>query len=193
MFFSRSIGVSGALFPGHHDRHSTASAVRPPPPPRPWDWEERGDGTRARFVNDIAGTLGTATFGDDVVLQLSNLRGDISVPLDLADLSRSVVQRYDEFGVPLTATEPARCYGWMGASQVSSDTLSGLVLTDARAHEPEAGRFLQVDQGYAGGSNPYVYCGGDLVGCRDTSGLASYCLYCDLGKTGASDKKVFSY
>ncbi|MEV0300003.1 DNRLRE domain-containing protein [Streptomyces prasinus] len=156
------------------------------------DWEEHSDGTRTRFVNDIAGALGATTSGGDVVLQLSNLRGDVSVRLDLADLSRSVVQRYDEFGVPLEETGSTR-YGWMGASQVSSDTLSGLVLTEARVYEPGTGRFLQSDQEYAGGSNAYVYCGGDPVGCRDSSGLASYYLYYDLGKTGASDKKVFSY
>ncbi|MFD5681003.1 DNRLRE domain-containing protein [Streptomyces bacillaris] len=156
------------------------------------DWEEHSDGTRTRFVNDIAGALGATTSGGDVVLQLTNLRGDVSVRLDLADLSRSAVQRYDEFGVPLGGTGTTR-YGWMGASQVSSDTLSGLVLTEARVYEPGTGRFLQVDQEYAGGSNAYVYCGGDPVGCRDSSGLASYYLYYDLGKTGASDKKVFSY
>ncbi|WP_229840277.1 DNRLRE domain-containing protein [Streptomyces roseolilacinus] len=156
------------------------------------DWEARGDGTVTRFVNDAVGSLTATTTGTGVVLQLTNLAGDVAVRLDLADPSASAVQRYDEFGAPAEGTGATR-YGWQGGSQVSSDTLSGVVLTNARAYEPGTGRFLQVDPQYDGGANAYVYCGGDPVGCRDLSGEASYYRYYDLGRTGASATKVFSY
>ncbi|WP_249467068.1 DNRLRE domain-containing protein [Streptomyces fradiae] len=156
------------------------------------DWEVRGDGTVTRFVGDATGALAATTTGGRVVLELANLAGDVAVRLDLADPSASSVQRYDEFGTPDGDTGATR-YGWQGGAQVSSDTLSGVVLTGARAYEPDTGRFLQVDPQYDGGANAYVYCGGDPVGCRDLSGEASYYRYYDLGKTGASATKVFSY
>ncbi|MET9322328.1 DNRLRE domain-containing protein [Streptomyces sp. NPDC003038] len=156
------------------------------------DWAANSDGTVTRFVNDIVGSLGAVTSGGGVVLQFSNLRGDVSVQLDVATAANSVVQRYDEYGVPVDGTGAAR-YGWQGSAQVSSETLSGLSLTGVRVYEPGTGRFLQVDPQYAGGSNAYSYCGADPVGCRDISGTASYYVYYDLGRTGASDKQVFNY
>ncbi|MFI8513264.1 DNRLRE domain-containing protein [Streptomyces sp. NPDC085460] len=157
------------------------------------DWAVTSDGKVNRFVNDLTGGLGAITGpGGSVVLQLTNLHGDVSVQLDLTTPAESSVQRYDEYGLPVDDTLAAR-YGWLGSAQVSSETLSGLVLTGARAYDPATGRFLQADPKYAGGRNAYVYCGGDPVGCSDSSGLADYYRHYDLGKTGASDKSVFKY
>ncbi|MCB5163811.1 hypothetical protein LG634_03000 [Streptomyces bambusae] len=156
------------------------------------DWAKHSDGTVTRFVNDIVGSLGAVTNGTGVELQLSNLRGDVSVRLDLANPGASTVQRYDEYGVPVDGTGATR-YGWQGGAQVSSESLSGLVLTGVRAYEPGTGRFLQSDPQYGGATNAYAYCNGDPVGCRDISGTASYYVYYDLGRTGASDKQVFTY
>ncbi|EMF56578.1 MULTISPECIES: DNRLRE domain-containing protein [Streptomyces] len=157
------------------------------------DWAEHSDGTMTRFVNDVSGALGATTSASGgVVLQLSNLHGDVSVRLDLDTPANSSAQRYDEYGVAQDGTGPTR-YGWLGASQISSETLSGLTLTGVRVYDSSTGRFLQTDPQYAGGANAYAYCSADPVGCRDLSGLADYYRYYDLGKTKASSAKVFRY
>jgi hypothetical protein len=41
----------------------------------------------------------------------------------------------------------------------------------ARLYTPGTARFLSTDPIYGGNANPYEYCNGDGVNCRDTTGL----------------------
>ncbi|MFJ4574736.1 DNRLRE domain-containing protein [Streptomyces sp. NPDC088846] len=155
-------------------------------------WSRTGD-TISRNVEDLTGNLGAITAADgDVVLQLTNLHGDVGVQLPLDPTQVPSVLRYDEYGNPLLNTASAQ-YGWLGGAQVESDTLGGYVRMGVRLYEPGTGRFLQQDPEYGGGANAYVYCDGDGVNCQDVDGFASYYLNYDLGKTAASDKSVFNY
>lgn len=66
------------------------------------------------------------------------------------------VQHYDEYGNALDATA-STTYGWLGANQRSSDTLSGYTLMGVRLYDPSTGRLLQVDPVVDGSPNHYGY------------------------------------
>jgi RHS repeat-associated protein len=61
----------------------------------------------------------------------------------------------DDFGVTLTAAAPS--YGWVGAKQRTTNTLTGLVQMGIRLYNPTTGRFPSIDPVYGGNDNPYTY------------------------------------
>lgn len=119
-------------------------------------WTQSSTGAVSRTVSDIAGGLAATTVDGSVVMQLSNLHGDVVVQLPLADAGAATVQHYDEFGVALDDAAASK-YGWLGKYERSSDTLSGVTLMGTRLYSATTGRFLSVDPVYGGNANAYVY------------------------------------
>ncbi len=115
---------------------------------------EGGDVTRNvdSLADDLAAT--TSKTGN-VVLQLTNLHGDVNLQLPLDPNQAPVVLEADEYGIPRDGTPPAR-YGWLGGKQRSAETLTGHHLMGARLYTPTLGRFLQVDQSRAATPAPTV-------------------------------------
>jgi len=100
------------------------------------------DGTTVvRWVTDPEGNL-LATTGatKNVVLQLTDLHGDVGVELSTSDGS-ATVHSYTEYG----ATDASARYGWFGNTLLADRQASGLVLVRGRLYQPATGRFLQPD------------------------------------------------
>ena len=133
-------------------------------------WTAQGS-TVSRNVADLTGVLGATTSASgDIVLQLADIHGDITVQQPLDTSVASTVQHYDEYGNALDATA-STTYGWLGSRQRSADTLSGVVLMGFRLYDATTGRFLQRDPAYGGNANAYVY-PGDPVMMFDLDGRA---------------------
>ncbi|MFJ4624188.1 RHS repeat-associated core domain-containing protein, partial [Streptomyces sp. NPDC088812] len=132
-------------------------------------WTKSSDGTITRNAQDITGFAATTSGTGDVVLQLANVHGDITVQLPLDDTTAAAVQNYDEYGNALNGIT-ATTYGALGSYQRSSNTLTGYTLMGVRLYDPTTGRFLQEDPVYYGSSNLYEYGSGDPVNNYDLSG-----------------------
>ncbi|MFD8463496.1 DNRLRE domain-containing protein [Streptomyces cyaneofuscatus] len=134
------------------------------------DWTAGDNGGISRSVKDLNGDL-IATTGatGDVVLQLTNLHGDVATQIPLVSGSTPVVNAYDEYGNLLPGTDPTR-YGWLGGKQRSSETPSGATLMGVRLYDPAIGRFLSVDPVPNGNATAYEYCAADPIGCTDLTG-----------------------
>ena len=80
--------------------------------------------------------------------------------------------RHDAFGVPVAGPkvdETSVQYG--GAFGYEAGLPGGLLAVGARYYDPNLGRFLSPDPlGFAGGMNPYAYCGNDPVNMVDPEG-----------------------
>jgi RHS repeat-associated protein len=114
------------------------------------------NGAISRNVSAMdSGLAATTSATGDVVLQLVNLHGDITIalPLDAAQAPR--VFDYDEYGTSRGA-DPGR-YGWLGGYQRSSETPSRDILMGARLYQPGLGRFGQTDPVLYGNANAYDY------------------------------------
>ncbi|MCX4586362.1 RHS repeat-associated core domain-containing protein [Streptomyces sp. NBC_01481] len=147
--------------------------------------------TVSRNVGDLTSGLSAVTGASgDVVLQLSNLHGDISVQLPLAAGAQPVVQRFDEYG-NLDASTTTAHYGWLGTAARAGDTPGGHLLMGARVYDPATGTFLQNDPVAGGGDNAYGYCSGDPVNCSDTAGTFDYWLKYNVGNPHMSAKSYF--
>ncbi|WP_307790501.1 DNRLRE domain-containing protein [Streptomyces actuosus] len=134
------------------------------------DWIQETAGTISRNVQDIGGDLGTVTGATDgVVLQLTDIHGDVTVELPLDSAASPTALAFDEFGDPQGGTEATR-YGWLGGKQRSSETVTGALLMGVRLYDPATGRFLSVDPVPGGSANAYDYCGGDPVNRYDLDG-----------------------
>ncbi|MFB6961860.1 DNRLRE domain-containing protein [Streptomyces sp. NPDC056309] len=133
-------------------------------------WTAEDNGTISRSLEDLAGSL-IATTGatGNVILQLANLHGDIATQIPLADDTTPVVNTYDEYGLPLPGTDPAR-YGWLGGKQRSSETPSAVTLMGVRLYDPTTGRFLSVDPVQGGNANAYDYVNADPLNRYDLDG-----------------------
>ncbi|WP_306425463.1 DNRLRE domain-containing protein [Streptomyces hilarionis] len=119
-------------------------------------WSVSGQGV-VRDVRGLEDTLGaTTSAGGDVVLQFTDIHGDVTVrrPLDAA--AATAVQHFDEYG---NAQDPALggAYGWLGGYQRPSDPLGKVVLMGVRLYSPATGRFLTTDPVYGGNSDAYTY------------------------------------
>ncbi|MEW2386765.1 RHS repeat-associated core domain-containing protein [Streptomyces venezuelae] len=101
-------------------------------------------------------------------------------------------EHYDEYGNQLDGTASAT-YGWLGAHQRASSTLSNVSLMGVRLYDPATGRFLQTDPVYGGNDNAYEYCRGNPVGCVDLDGAYSYKYTYTVGYFWSSAKQVFSW
>ncbi|MFE7753058.1 DNRLRE domain-containing protein [Streptomyces sp. NPDC057428] len=137
-------------------------------------WSVTG-GTVARYVHDLTGSLAaTTTASGGVVLQLSDLHGNITVQQPLDTLVATTVRHYDEYGNVLADSPEGTGYDWLGAYHRSGDTLSGYTLMGVRLYDPTTGRFLSRDAVYGGNSNAYDYCSGNPVTCLDLTGLSKH-------------------
>ncbi|MGW2961749.1 DNRLRE domain-containing protein [Streptomyces sp. NPDC001220] len=137
-------------------------------------WNVTG-GTVARYVHDLAGSLAaTTTASGGVVLQLSDLHGDITVQQPLDTSAAVTVRHYDEYGNVLADSTDGTGNDWLGAYQRSGNTLSGYTLMGVRLYDPTTGRFLSRDAVYGGNSDAYDYCSGNPVTCLDLTGLSKH-------------------
>jgi RHS repeat-associated protein len=142
-------------------------------------WTSESTSAYTRNIDDIAGDLSAiySSANGDILLQLTNLHGDVNIVLPINDNATPVqVMAADEYGNPLTGTSTSR-YGWLGGKQRSSETPSGDLLMGARLYNPSLGRFLQTDPVFQGSATAYDYVnqnpttGLDLDGTRS----GSYC------------------
>ncbi|MGY4742873.1 DNRLRE domain-containing protein [Streptomyces sp. ATMOS53] len=133
------------------------------------DWIQEAVGTLTRSVQSIGGDLGAVTSSTgDIVLQLTNIHGDVTVQLPLDTTQAPVALAYDEYGNPEGDATAAR-YGWLGGKQRSSETATGATLMGVRLYDPTTGRFLSIDPVYRGGDNHYGY-PGDPISQFDLDG-----------------------
>ncbi|MCS0604092.1 DNRLRE domain-containing protein [Streptomyces sp. LP11] len=146
----------------------------------------------SRDVKDLTGSLGVITSATgDIVLQLTNLHGDITVRQPLDAGAASSVVHYDEYGNVLDGTTAAT-YSWLGGSRRAESALSGYTVMGARLYDPATGRFLQTDPIAEGSPNHYGY-PSDPVNLVDIDGQMWSWLK-DVLKAGLSGAlKVFVY
>ncbi|MGW4877661.1 RHS repeat-associated core domain-containing protein [Streptomyces sp. NPDC004262] len=140
-----------------------------------WIVENTTTGEVTRNVQSVTGGL-TATTGKsgDVVLQLTDLHGDVSLQLPLDTTKAPVALDNDEYGNPRTEQAATR-YGWLGEKQRSAETLTGLTLMGVRLYDPARGRFLQPDPVPGGSANAYDYSNADPCNATDTDGMSPKC------------------
>lgn len=135
-----------------------------------WIVEDTTTGALTRNVESAAGDLGATTEKTGgTVLQLSTLHGDIALQLPLNPEEAPTVLDADEYGNARQSQEPVR-YGWLGAKQRSTETLTGLTLMGVRLYNPATGRFLSSDPVYGGSANAYEYGYADPVNKFDLDG-----------------------
>jgi len=135
-----------------------------------WIVEDVATGTLTRNVDSASGDL-AATTGKtgDVVLQLTNLHGDVALQLPLDTTKAPVALDSDEYGNPRAGQQATR-YAWLGGKQRSTETLTGLTLMGVRLYNPASGRFLSTDPIYGGNANAYDYCSANPLNCYDLDG-----------------------
>ncbi|MFF7361731.1 DNRLRE domain-containing protein [Streptomyces sp. NPDC008125] len=156
-------------------------------------WSKSSAGDVSRNIADLRGSLvAVSTAAGNVVLQLSNLHGDVAVQLPLDTSVAPTVQQYGEYGNALDGTV-STAYGWLGSYQRDSGTLSGISLMGVRLYDPASGRFLQADPVYGGNDNSYEYCRGNPISCTDLTGAYSYSFSYNLGFYWSSAKTVFTW
>lgn len=130
---------------------------------------EDNAGNLTRMVSGPDGDLvATTAAAGAVLLQLSNLHGDIAATIDTA-LTTPAINEFDEFGNPL-AGQPAQRYGWLGGKQRSGEALGGVILMGVRLYSISLGRFLSTDPQPGGSCNDYDYVCADPVNAFDLDG-----------------------
>ncbi len=140
-----------------------------------WIEEDASASVITRYVKSLSGSMSATTAkSGGVVLNLSNIHGDIALqlPLDSANAPRAYDS--DEYGNARSSAAAAERYGWLGAEQRSTVATSDTVLMGVRLYSPSEGRFLSTDPLYGGNANAYEYCHADPVNCTDLSGEWSY-------------------
>ncbi|MFJ9822001.1 RHS repeat-associated core domain-containing protein [Streptomyces sp. NPDC101151] len=126
-------------------------------------------GTVTRDIDGADGNLATTTKTGGVVLQLANLRGDITLQLPTDSSVAPTVLDADEYGNP-RAGQPSARYSWLGGKQRSDETVIGLTLMGVRLYDPTTGRFLSTDPVPGGSANAYEYGSDDPVNSYDLDG-----------------------
>ncbi|MFD8967934.1 DNRLRE domain-containing protein [Streptomyces sp. NPDC059568] len=143
-----------------------------------WIIEDTATGTVTRNVTSATGQLAATTSKTgDVVLQFTNIHGDVALLLPLDSAKAPVALDTDEYGNPRTGQQPAR-YGWLGGEQRSSETVSGAMLMGVRMYSPATGRFLTTDPVYGGSATAYDYANQDPGNQFDPSGRIAYVRKC---------------
>ncbi|MFJ3235679.1 DNRLRE domain-containing protein [Streptomyces sp. NPDC086787] len=134
------------------------------------DWTQESAGTLTRNVQGSSGDLDATTSATgSVVLQLTDIHGDVTVQLPLDTATAATALAYDEYGNQENSTTATR-YGWLGGKQRSSETVAGVTLMGIRLYDPTTGRFLSTDPVYGGNANAYEYCNGDPINRYDLDG-----------------------
>ncbi|WP_432158710.1 MULTISPECIES: DNRLRE domain-containing protein [unclassified Streptomyces] len=139
-----------------------------------WIVEDIATGALTRNVDSASGDLAATTSKTgDTVLQLTNIHSDVALQLPLDSSKAPVALDSDEYGNPRTGQSAVR-YGWLGAEQRSSETLTGLTLMGVRLYNPATGRFLSTDPVYGGNLNAYEYAHADPLNRYDLDGKWSW-------------------
>jgi RHS repeat-associated protein len=144
-----------------------------------WIGTLTGGGTSSwtRNVEGVTGDL-AATIDNTgtVVLQLTNLHGDVVATADDATGASAVTAYFEstEFGIPRSGATTQR-YAWLGGKRRSSDSLGGLTLMGVRLYDPATGRFLQTDPVPGGSANNYDYVYQDPINKLDLNGQCWTC------------------
>ena len=134
-----------------------------------WITEDAAGNTTRNVSGLGSGLEATTTKTGGVVLQFTNIHGDVNLQVPLATGSMPTAVDTDEFGNLKPGTSVNR-YGYLGAYQRAADTPSNATLMGARLYNPTTGRFLSTDPVYGGNANAYEYCSGDPVNCTDLDG-----------------------
>ncbi|MFB9439821.1 DNRLRE domain-containing protein [Streptomyces showdoensis] len=135
-----------------------------------WITEDTTSGEVSRNVDSASGDLAATTAATgNVVLQLTDIHGDVALQLPLDPADAPQVLDNDEYGNPRSG-QPGTRYGWLGGKQRSSETLTGLTLMGVRLYNPATGRFLSLDPVYGGSANAYDYVNADPVNAYDLDG-----------------------
>ncbi|MFY4717428.1 DNRLRE domain-containing protein [Streptomyces sp. LaBMicrA B280] len=122
-----------------------------------WTIEDTTTGALTRNVESASGDLtATTSKTGDTVLQLTTIHGDVALQLPLDTAKAPTTLDSDEYGNPRTGQTATR-YGWLGAKERSSETLTGLTVMGVRLYNPTTGRFLSTDPVYGGNTNAYSY------------------------------------
>jgi RHS repeat-associated protein len=137
-----------------------------------WTGEMSGQWTR-KVAGIGGGLVATQHDGEEAVLELPNLHGDI---LCTATRSESATHlsgcaNTTEFGVPSTEAPPK--YSWLGEHELQTVLPSGVIAMGVRSYVPQLGRFLQPDPVPGGSENAYAYTFGDPVNTFDLTGAYS--------------------
>ncbi|MEU8698872.1 DNRLRE domain-containing protein [Streptomyces sp. NPDC048680] len=127
-----------------------------------------------RMVPGLSGGMSATTGASGaVILQFANLHGDINLALPTASGAAPIVLSSDEYGNTRGSDTGSR-YQWLGASQRSAQTPSGMVLMGVRLYSPASGRFLSVDPVRGGSRNAYEYAAGNPITNADLDGRKVY-------------------
>ncbi|WP_181139696.1 DNRLRE domain-containing protein [Streptomyces sp. Ru71] len=156
-----------------------------------WTLEDAVTHSITRDVEDLDNDLAAITSATgDIVLQLTDLHGDVRVQLPLDTSQSPTVLDSDEYGIPRDGQARTR-YGWLGAEQRSAETLTGIILMGVRLYDPTLGRFLSIDPVAGGNANAYEYCSADPVNCFDLDGRFGWGKFFDRVGTGLSIAGAF--
>ncbi|MET8697167.1 RHS repeat-associated core domain-containing protein [Streptomyces bauhiniae] len=143
-----------------------------------WIVEDTATGALTRNIISATGTLAATTSKTgNVILQLTNIHGDVAMLLPLDTSMAPVALDTDEFGNPRSGQQAAR-YGWLGGQQRSAETVTGNTLMGVRMYSPSSGRFLTPDPVYGGSATAYDYANQDPGNQFDPSGRIAYVRKC---------------
>jgi RHS repeat-associated protein len=135
-----------------------------------WITEDTATGALTRMVTGADGRLAATTAKTgSTVLQLTNIRGDVSLLLPLDAGVAPTVLDADEYGNARAGQAEAR-YDWLGGHQRSGETVTGLTLMGVRLYDSATGRFLSIDPVNGGSCNRYDYVCADPVNMLDLDG-----------------------
>ncbi|WNM27204.1 RHS repeat-associated core domain-containing protein [Demequina capsici] len=135
-----------------------------------------GNQTTSWYGSSLGGDLGLTLTDGVAQLQLSDIHGDVALPVTVsADSTVTNVGGYsdfDEYGNPVTSTTDTDTgvltYGWLGAKERATDT-TGLMLMGVRLYNPVTGSFTSVDPVPGGNTTAYTY-PQDPINKYDTNG-----------------------
>jgi RHS repeat-associated protein len=137
-----------------------------------WIAENSAGTTWSRNITGPAGLAAVGYQDNSVMLQLTNLHGDVIADAPASGTAQALSDTYEqtEFGMPRPGQGTPR-YGWLGRYQRERDAATGLTLMGARVYSPFTGRFLTADPMPGGSANSYDYAGQDPINQNDLTGM----------------------